>query len=130
MNTMEGSQTTPQWQLKLLSITMEQRRRKTIFQGILLITDLSPAYNMVDHKILLQMLQYYWFRGNEFNLIQSYLSNIMAFVQIDMARNKIMELGPYGLIQGSKLSVVSYSLYTNEIPKLHNYRNSPIFDHR
>ena len=31
-----------------------------------------------------------------------------------------MELGPYGIIQGSNLSEILYSLYNNKILKLHN----------
>ena len=50
----------------------------------------------------------------------------MAFVQIDVSRSKILEFGPYGVIQGSKLSGLLYSIYTNEVPKIHKI----LYSHR
>ena len=95
-------------------------------QGVLLSTDLSAAYDTVDHVILLNKLHYYGFRGKEYQLIKSYLEKRMAYVQIDISKSKIMEFGPYGVIQGSKLSGILYSLYTNEVPKLHKV----LYNHR
>ena len=94
-------------------------------QGVLLSTDLSAAYDTVDHVILLKKFKYYGFDGKAFNLIKTYLSNRLAYVQIDVSRSKILEFGPYGVIQGSKLSGIFYTLYTNEVPKIHKILFSP-----
>ena len=38
-------------------------------------TDLSAAYDTLNHKILLKKLEYYGITGNELELFKSYLSN-------------------------------------------------------
>ena len=64
-------------------------------QGVLLSTDLSAAYDTVDHVILIEKLKYYGFKGKELKLMESYLEKRMAYVQIDISKSKIMEFGPY-----------------------------------
>ena len=67
----------------------------------------------------MRKLEYYGFRGREYELIKSYLHERKAYCQIDISKSKIVTFGPYGVIQGSKLSGILYSLYTNEVPNLH-----------
>ena len=43
----------------------------------------------------------------------------IPYIQFDVSRSKIMVFGPYGVIQGSKLSGILYSIYTTEVPRLH-----------
>ena len=88
-------------------------------QAIILSTDLSAAFDTVDHSILLRKLEYYGFHGSELNLITSYYKERYSYVQIDTHRSSIIKNGDYGVVQGSKLSGIMYSLYTNEIPNLH-----------
>ncbi|KAI5643725.1 reverse transcriptase (RNA-dependent DNA polymerase) domain-containing protein [Phthorimaea operculella] len=47
-----------------------------------LFLDLSSAFDMVDHNILLQKLQHYGIRGTAFSLFQSYLKNRKQFVEV------------------------------------------------
>ena len=95
-------------------------------QGAILSTDLSAAFDTVDHKILIKKLQHYGFEGKELNLFTSYLEERMAYVQIDASKSSVIKFGPYGVIQGSKLSGILYSLYTNEVPNLHKI----LYNHR
>ena len=45
--------------------------------------DLKKAFDSVDHKILLSKLEYYEIRGKVLQLMQSYLSNRLQFVEVN-----------------------------------------------
>ena len=88
--------------------------------NIILSTDLSSAFDTVDHKILIEKLKYYGFRGPTATLLSSYLSNRTQLVKIDTKKSTIITAPPCSVVQGSKLSAILYILYTNKVPKLHN----------
>ena len=46
-------------------------------------TDLSIAYNTVDHDILFKKLEYYGIQGSENNLLRSILEDRYQYVEID-----------------------------------------------
>ena len=46
-------------------------------------TDLSAAFDTVDHDILLDKLQYYSIEGSENDLIRSILTDRYQYVDID-----------------------------------------------
>ena len=93
----------------------------------MLSTDLSAAYDTVDHKILTQKLEFYGIRDRELEIFKSFLSNRRQFVEIDGAKSKLMFLGNQSVIQGSKLAGILYTLYTNEIPDLHKLIHSNFY---
>ena len=93
--------------------------------GIILSTDLSAAYDTVDHAILMAKLYYYGIRNKEHKLLQSYYKDRYTYVQIDSKQSSLQRCGDYGVVQGSKLSGLMYSLYTNEIPRLHLVLKNP-----
>ena len=82
-------------------------------------TDLSAAYDTIDHQILINKLQFYGVEGDSLNIIKNYLSNRYQFVQVDTFSSSLMKSLDCSVIQGSKLSSLLYILYTNEIPNLH-----------
>ena len=70
----------------------------------LLFLDLKKAFDLVDHKILLNKLKYYSFRGSTTRLIESYLQDRMLSTIIDneLYRRSIINVGvPQGSILGS-----------------------------
>ena len=97
------------------------------FISTILSTDLSAAYDTVDHQILTKKLQYYGIRDNELEIFKSFFSNRRQFVEIDGAKSKLLFLGNQSVIQGSKLAGILYSLYTNEIPDLHKLIHSNFY---
>ena len=46
-------------------------------------TDLTAAYDTVDHEILLEKLKYYGIDGMEIKLFRSYLQNRKQFTMLD-----------------------------------------------
>ena len=82
-------------------------------------TDLSAAYDTIDHQVLIKKLQFYGVDGDSLSIIKNYLSNRFQFVQIDTFNSSILNCLDCSVIQGSKLSSLLYILYTNEIPNLH-----------
>merc|ERR1712240_477713 len=92
-----------------------------------LITDMSKAFDTIDHLTLLMKMEYYGIRGTELEIFKSYLSNRQQFVEIDTHRSKTRASNPCSVIQGSKLSGILYTLYTNEIPQLYTLMQDNIY---
>lgn len=82
-------------------------------------TDLSAAFDMVDHDILIKKMDHYGLRGKCLNIVQSFLSNRIQYVSIDAAESTILPSLNCSVIQGSKLSALLYTLYINEVTLLH-----------
>ena len=85
---------------------------------ILLSTDLSSAFDTVNHTILLEKLDYYGVKGVEKELIKSYLSDRLNYTEVDTKKSELKAAENCSVVQGSKLSGLMYILYTNEIPAL------------
>ena len=87
--------------------------------SIVLSTDLSSAFDVCDHSILVNKLEFYGIKGKEKQLFQSYLTNRTQFTQIQTKRSKLINSMNCSVIQGSRLSGLLYIIYTNEIPLLY-----------
>ena len=65
-----------------LHIQKDMRKVSCILQ-----TDLSSAYDTIDHLILIDKLYHYGIRGKESELLKSYLKNRTVFVELDTFRS-------------------------------------------
>ena len=72
--------------------------------SVVLATDLSAAFDTVDHLILLRKLEHHGVRGMELKLIESYLNNRVQFVELETFRSSLVHSSPSSTIQGSKLA--------------------------
>ena len=68
-----------------------------------------------------------WGKGKLLKLFESYLSNRKPHVEIDIYRSQIIDSPNCSVVQGSKLSGLLYTLYSNEIPHLPNLMQTDMY---
>ena len=75
-------------------------------------TDLSSAYDTVDHSLLLSKLQHIGIRGRELKFFTSYLEDRQYYTEVQGFVSKLFNMPPASVCQGTKLSSLFYSLFT------------------
>ena len=78
---------------------------------VLMLLDLSAAFDTIDHTKLLRRLQSLGVQGSALNWFRSYLSGRNQSVYVNKVKSKSREL-PYGVPQGSVLGPILFTLYT------------------
>ena len=78
--------------------------------------DLSKAFDVISHKIILQKLNFYGLRGVVNDWFSSYLTNRTQYVEINNNKSGV-EYIKCGMPQGSILGPLLYLLYVNDISK-------------
>ena len=90
-------------------------------------TDLSCAFDTVDHITMINKLYHYGIRGSTSNLLKSILSDRYQYVSIDGIKSEVLPSLECSVLQGSKLSSVLYNTYCNEIPLLYKLMNTELY---
>ena len=102
--------------LKVLSDLIQTVDRGDI--GVLVLLDLSAAFDTVDHHILLQRLEStFGISGEALAWLSSYLSGREQFVRLGADISDILPL-PLGVPQGSVLGPLFFILYTVDLIEL------------
>ena len=93
----------------------------------MLTTYLSSAFDTVDISILIRKLEFYEVGKNTLELMESYLTDRKQYTELQNKQSNMVDSLPYSVVQGSKLSTLMYTIYTNEIPLLHQLLKNPIW---
>jgi hypothetical protein len=83
----------------------------------LMMIDLSAAFDMVDHHLLLQKLELFGLEDVAISWMKSYLSERSQSVMVDGSMSPPLDI-ECGVPQGSILGPLLYILFTNDIPDL------------
>ena len=84
---------------------------------LIVLCDLSKAFDVIDHKTLLKKLHTYGIRGIANKWFESYLSGRQQYVDIDNNSSNKSEI-TLSVPQGSILGPLMYLLYVNDIEHL------------
>ena len=83
--------------------------------AVLVLLDLSAAFDTIDHEVMLNILQYnIGVTGSALAWFTSYLTDRNQYVKVNRTLSKPRDL-PYGVPQGSVLGPVLFSLYTQPL---------------
>ena len=89
---------------------------------VALSTDLTTAYDTVDHSLLLIKLEHVGLRGLALKLLTNYLMDRQIYTEVQGAYSKLSMMPNNSVVQGSKLSVFCLRLCPRQekcTPTLH-----------
>ena len=101
--------------IQLYNIWIEAAENDLLTAALLL--DLSAAFDLVSHDILMKKLALYAFDEETIKFFKEYLENRKQVVQVDSQRSEPKDVGTNGVPQGSILGVLIFLIGQNDFPE-------------
>ena len=111
--------------IQLHNVFLEASENKRLSAVLLL--DQSAAYNLLDHKILLNKLSRYNFDNDSVSWFQSYLKKRSQSVQVGAQESSKIALGDHAGPQGSLLGGILFLIHENDFPACRSEGDSVMF---
>ncbi len=96
-----------------------------LINGVLFL-DFKKAFDRVDHCILLQKLEKFGIKGTAHKLIRSYLSNRKQVCILNNSKSQ-QKTVQCGILQGSNLGPLLFSIYINYLPNCLKHTQASMF---
>ena len=100
--------------IQLYDLWLNAAEKHELIAALLL--DLSAAYDLLNHSILIMKLLHYGFDSDARKYVKSYLEDRKQIVQVESKQSEPKEIGDTSVPQGSVLGGFFFLVFENDFP--------------